>query len=903
MSVAAYLHSQGYPEMPATPAAHLAMRHMLRRGISAGDIYEAARLALDPEMLTSRELYKYGHQRYPKQRLFKEWRDVESFGRQIPDNSKMRKGLERADWQELADALRRACVLNYDIEFNSGDPAADRNLHFWLIAAEPSHVMLQILKKFRFGMRDRDELLLLFGPLSDIVKKWPEMFADWCHNPKWLIDVKTVIGWMLTEDDALSKTGEIFSVAAELDKAQGIALPSLKVGPHYFEIMRAELFKLINTLQHKEDWLPFNDFLLDSDLWATDGIAGGVKVEDENGKKHRVAKRGVIMVLDPDEIRNVMTDSVRLFNSAFFKQDPAKGRVVFGSDWTFYVAWKWVEKVCGDPFRTAKFTSIGKDGLELLEFFAEINRGVDFSPNFPADVANFDFSVETELIRVYVEERLAAAERFCSNVTSSSDWAFVKEFILRLVSNMYIKFLHQKALDMSKLPNLVAQGIHKEGEFYVFKLRSMLASGLPFTASGGTSINVSWADLVAQAAKTLGISMTNIRGAGDDSNSNLETTLDAAIIVWIYSERGVTINPAKCYVSDRRTEFLRMEFGIDYIHGYPARVITSTFESRPGAIREMLLQERAASLINNLGILHCRGCSLGLVTTVWDYFCSWITKKYGISRDRINAPTAFGGFGLGRTVWKKFTPLPNFNYPAASNYKMNSQSSEYIINFEANKMPMAISREVRDYAQTELQQSWVGSIVDHERLSDASKRYVKNLQKLEEKGVDMPVLSDIPAAVNSVIREFSIACASLETALEYARACDRSLNFVGVLKMGRRKLIYDAMLRMERGSGALRRLELACEIVGIQFQRLPYINTAFLLDVMSGTVTTSTRLDAFINPKLAPIYGAVLNKAVDVLVPRLQHRDKYQCWYIVEQVSLALRVAMLNSPMQRYNSA
>lgn len=241
------------------------------------------------------------------------------------------------------------------------------------------------------------------------------------------------VGWdyiwgrVVSSSEAIDKAGKPFSVVGEVRRTTKPVSERPKIRDTEYRVFyRAEL----KGARAQPEWVPIEEFLKNPLNYNAGGSAG-VKVVGSNGVAYRVSKGGVLMALGYKQMLNSM---LHIRNSIVYpslKLDRKSARVIYTTPWEVYVAFIWVNKVCG--IGNLPGTAVGQDALENAAVMENMFRTKKLVVS-STDVKGFDSLSGNSVVLIFLGEwRAEAVSRSTAIMVAQVD--LITKEVIRSVKN------------------------------------------------------------------------------------------------------------------------------------------------------------------------------------------------------------------------------------------------------------------------------------------------------------------------------------------------------------------------------------------------------------------------------------------------------------------------------------
>jgi hypothetical protein len=507
-----------------------------------------------------------------------------------------------------------------------------------------------------------DSMFALLGHISVCTKKWPQWFVSrlGVERPATITENKNLAGLSFRPGDFPSKTGKVFDLASEyvaLAAGKDVVSPTEE---KYETAMGNAIDAALVTMKWQNKYRPMLDFITDSDVWAKQGTDISTSLEREDGETVRVSKRGAPLTTTPEEIHDRCLNAVSQLNKAVYKMDFGAARLIFVGDTFTFITMAWLFSLVGNPVSSAQWTSLGKEGAALLDFFVALHTQASDTllRKNPADYPKFDTRCRKDTLRTW---RTKVWARIRVMVGHRPDVEAAIAALERSFEAIYVQIPNvtadQKSAAQTDMPEglKVVSAVAKGGGMFtlLFNYIGGLLSGWFDTAGGGSTINFSWDMISATMANwALGSSAIGASAAAGDDVGYAGTTVAA---IWalaaVMGKMGISFNQLKSFVSYTDTEFLRVRVSPAKLEQYLCRSVPRI------VVRELpksgvdTPQTEASAYVDVCSSLARRGMPLHIASILLEKGLARVCRFWNVPMAWLKTPAWQGGGGAGTLAY------------------------------------------------------------------------------------------------------------------------------------------------------------------------------------------------------------------------------------------------------------
>jgi hypothetical protein len=471
------------------------------------------------------------------------------------------------------------------------------------------HEVLGLLLSLGFDSISNGWLVGLFSELSELAKKWGEIL--WPTFWKDLVGYEAFFGAPPVKD---ANFQEQITAWVETPK------PGDSPNSDTRRVVEEGLREVARKQFEFRDQLGIDEFLRTPSRWLANGASTGVKLGGSKGTKF-----STYLASSREELVRDLFSTAEPQNRVNPKRERTKTRNTVSSDWDLYLQMKFVCQGVEEALETVFPTTLGKR-VQQLERWRMWKNKLGKSVAVPIDQSKFDHVPWMSLL-VSMIRMLAEAARKKS--PEPEVHARITEIIIERVQRASVNW-----------------------EGYTWRHIRGLLSGWALTSALGTLVN--YVEFIGITLVTGGRmpGVDELVLQGDDDLIFVHSWNAAVTLVKTYM-RVLPVNPGKFFVSEKRTEFLRLVVTRDRVTGYAARAIPSLYYANAWAGGKMTVQ----STVSSWSRLVQRDCPLDVVRehAIRDV-CGFTRVPRQHVEDLLHTPKAVGGLGFEvsrSTRWRR----------------------------------------------------------------------------------------------------------------------------------------------------------------------------------------------------------------------------------------------------------
>lgn len=396
-----------------------------------------------------------------------------------------------------------------------------------------------------------------------------------------------------------------------------------------------EFFKQQNDSSKTE--ITFEEFVNDVSLWATDGSSGKDIKSIDGWKNFKNSFRNTKKIFGLLSNKSTLIEKCLKIKEqrlkVNIKRELVKSRGVVNSDIYTYLLMSYISYICESSLYHSQNSSLFvKSNSDKKIFYNNIIKALEKGDEYfvPIDQSTFDANVNHNMVR----RCFNGWREYCSRFYNQ------KNDLKRIFGIMDTVMTKGKVLAYGK----------------EFDFKNGIPSGWRWTSMFDTAINYAQTKTIEQMMNEMGqpIILNDLILQGDDVNCTVTSERSGKFMVAFFDYIGLTTNRRKMFISNNRTEYLRVQYikgeKIEMI-GLPVRSLPTLFARSPLSTELMSLN----SLIDQWMKIGRRFKMMGskwFLSEMKNDMMSYVNRY---SKEKINlkdidgylkTDSRFGGYGL-----------------------------------------------------------------------------------------------------------------------------------------------------------------------------------------------------------------------------------------------------------------
>jgi len=438
-----------------------------------------------------------------------------------------------------------------------------------------------------------------FKELSEVAKKWGELL--WPSYWPDLVGFESFFG-------APPVSGADF--APQLASWVHDRKSEDEVGSDRRRVVEEGLREVARDQFEFKEQMGVDDFFRNPSRWLANGATTGARLPGSKGTKF-----STYLASSREDLLRDLFSRAPPQNVVNPKRERTKTRNTISSDWDLYLQMKFLCQGVEDALETVFPTTLGKK-VQQLKRWDMWRRKLGRSVGVPIDQSTFDHVPWMELLISLIRVLCDSARRKSPDPELH---ARLTELVIARIRAGSVKW-----------------------ENYTWRHIRGLLSGWAWTSALGTLLN--YVEFVGITIVTRGVipGKDEFGLQGDDLLAFVRSWNQAVTLTKTYM-RVLPVNPGKFFISEKRTEFLRMVITPDRVTGYAMRAVPSLFYANAWSGGKMTV----SSTVSSWARLAQRGCNKA---TVREHAIRDVVGFTRLPRkhveDALATPKSVGGLGM-----------------------------------------------------------------------------------------------------------------------------------------------------------------------------------------------------------------------------------------------------------------
>lgn len=382
------------------------------------------------------------------------------------------------------------------------------------------------------------------------------------------------------------------------------------------------------------DPVPFvtiEDFMEKIATAGASGLKGELNIEKETIKLP-LKKNMLPFYYTKEELLKRFPNPIQL-NKAFVKPEPAKLRIAVTGDFDSYLLQSYLLHFVNNVYLQIPGISLQENARSELRRHYELMRRLRQSFALPFDYANFDHQALTREVKRIVRSLLLLGK---ANIPDSfvSRWLELVEVCVESFSNSYLQYFDRQK--------------------HLFRVKGGVESGIKLTSLIGNLWN-----LVTMHICTRFAAVDYLEVRGDDSNLVDDDWRVLLLSRLVIASNNINGSDRKFSIHNGRSEFLRVWYTAERLHGITNRVIVGLSQQKPWNNTPWTPEQVTTDLIGILKTIERRTQRKlpkieTMITNAWQ-------RARKLDKRWLQLPRHMGGLGI--LEFKGYSVTNNVSFP------------------------------------------------------------------------------------------------------------------------------------------------------------------------------------------------------------------------------------------------
>lgn len=327
------------------------------------------------------------------------------------------------------------------------------------------------------------------------------------------------------------------------------------------------------------------------------------------------------------------------------KAELGKLRIAVASDIVTYWWISWLMWHVNSAYKKWPYATIEENYLEQTNRQINTWEKLPRRWHIPEDAAEFDHQPDNDETKI-INRRLVSIGSHNMPETQRQEWSPYLEKVSSLNDEAYL---------VTRIPVSDPDAHTGHGERtrvgdnfeYKEKVNGGVQSGGRETSPQGNGWMTVQMERATQIMRALGLrELDQILVRGDDADGESERYVFCLLFHLILKACGLRTADGKFGILWAETEFLRIFYTVEGLHGYPARAAPGASQSKPWSNTPITAEAVMRALYDNTTILRRRGYSEEALDRWWSVLRAGWSERRGTDPDWLSIPTGLGGLGV-----------------------------------------------------------------------------------------------------------------------------------------------------------------------------------------------------------------------------------------------------------------